>query len=130
LVVSNGLSFRFVSFEKEERVLERRSSMNRKGKKISNKKSKEKAWGREGEDLPGYWKLVDLSSLIRIWAQGVRGEAAKRKGAECRPLNFGWFYFVPCIFLLLSNKKKTMFTSFSFILLKFTITRKLFYYKT
>jgi hypothetical protein len=34
-------------FEKEERALERRSSMNQKREKISNnKKSKERAWGR------------------------------------------------------------------------------------
>jgi hypothetical protein len=42
--VSNGLSFRSASFEKEERVLERGSSMNQKREKNSNnKKSKERA---------------------------------------------------------------------------------------
>jgi hypothetical protein len=40
--VSNGLSFRFVSFEKEERVLKRRSSMNRKRKKSQTKNQKKK----------------------------------------------------------------------------------------
>jgi hypothetical protein len=54
--VSNGLSFRSASFEKEERVLERGSSMNQKREKnLKQQKIKRKSMRKRGGRFT--WRL-------------------------------------------------------------------------